>query len=195
MTSSLHLRKPGLIALALLALAPAMGQTGPYVNVSSGVATFTSSDYLERTSFTKRRDAIGVGYAVNDLVALDVSYFQIQEANASYTLASPGPFGGTVNAREKLSGFAFGPVFRWKVTAVVTVFTRQSAVSIKDEITDSGHSVLSKTSWGYQPSIGLSFRLTSKAPVCLGLELNRVFSASGQAKDITGFLVNLSYGF
>ncbi len=187
-------RTSTLIALGLLAIAPAMAQTGPYVTVSSGRASFTSSPYLLRSSFTKRRDSIGVGYGISDLVALEVSYFQVQSASVSYSLPMPG-HSTSINGQEKLSGFALGPVLRWQVTGFVTVYTRQSAVAVKDDVSDSGYSVSSRTFWGYQPSLGIAFRLTSKAPISLGVEVNRIFAGGDQAKEVTGFMANLSYGF
>lgn len=179
-------------------LAPvAMAQSGPYVTVSSGSATYSSSDL---GSQTRRRDAISAGYLLSSLAALEVSYFQIEEA--TYYPEQPVHFVPplyAIKAREKINGYAFGPVFRWKVSEQTTVFTRQSAVSIQiDETTEYNTGPASNwnsTTWGYQPSVGLDFRLFRQTPVSLGVELNHVFTTTGRIKNITGFLVNLSYGF
>jgi hypothetical protein len=197
-TPPIRLMKTRLLILAMLLVPAAVAQPGPYVTVSTGSATFSSSDAGNQT---KRRDAVCAGYAVSDLIALEVSYFQIQEAKYSPDNLSLlfTPSYHSIEGREKINGFAFGPVFRWRLSERVTVFTKQSAVSIQiDQTTvyNTGPSSnWNSTTWGYQPSVGLDFRVTSKTPLSLGLELNRVLTTSGRIKDITGILVNLSYGF
>lgn len=177
----------------------AMAQSGPYVTASAGLATFDSSTTGNQA---KSREAICAGYVLSDLIALEVSYFRIQEAQGFEDFPAPG-ISYTAETREKVSGFAFGPVFRWKLSEWATIFTKQSAVSIKDDessvatyspgnvrVSSNSNSTFS----GYQPSVGINFRLTNKAPVSLGLELNRVFATSDRIKRITGIFVNLSYG-
>ncbi len=191
------------LAFAVLGVVPAMAQSGPFVTASSGLVTFSTSIFGEQNNHTKRRDAISVGYVLSDLVAFDLSYFQVQSTEFTESFVFPGNSYSDTE-RDKLSGFAFGPVLRWKLADGVTVFTRQSAVAITDEetVTIRGYNVAytttsksNRTFWGYQPSVGINFRLTTKAPVSLGVELNHVFTGNGRVKDMTGLLLNLSYGF
>ena len=183
--------------LALLWVPAAVAQPGPYVTVSSGSATYSSSDL---GSQTRRRDAISAGYSLSSLVALEVSGFQIEEA--TYYPEQPIHFVPptfAIKAREKINGFALGPVFRWKLSERTTVFTRQSAVSLQIDETTTYNGGQSSTwnsmVWAYQASVGIDFRLMSATPLSLGVELNHVFTTSGRVKDLTGILLSLSYGF
>jgi hypothetical protein len=100
------------LIVMLVLLIPAGGvQAQPYLSASTGTAHIDATGY---GSQTRRRDAVAVGQGLTDLFAVEVSYFQIQEARY------PLPVGSTqttipaaVAVRQKLSGLAVGPVFRW----------------------------------------------------------------------------------
>ena len=181
--------------VSLLALAGAL-QAQPYAMISTGSVNYSSPDV---GSQTKRRDTLSVGYALNEGIAVEASYFQVQEA--IYNPAPPPALlpSYTVEAREKKSGFAVGPVFRWKLSDQVWVFTRQSLASIRTDavkVSNTGASTgWSYTDWGYQPSAGVQFRPVKDSPVGVGLELSFLLTNRNRIKRLTTFVINLSYGF
>ena len=188
-----------LLAAALLA-STACAQPGPYFTLSSGTATFGSQ---ATNGQTKRRDAVGAGFALNGVFAVEASYFWVQEArDAAEDLAGPGfhnPDFFPVASGMKLCGYAYGPVLRWKVSDRVTLFTKQSAVTIKADETD-WFNTGSATHWSYtvrayQPSLGIDLRLSQRAPVRLGLEVSRALTKNYPVKNLTCVGLNLSYGF
>jgi len=188
-----------LLAAALLT-AIVHAQPGPYFTLSSGTATFSSQ---ATNGQTKRRDAVGAGFALNGVFAVEASYFRVQEArDAAEDLAGPGfhnPSLFAVTSGMKLSGYAYGPVLRWKVSDRVTLFTKQSAVTIKADETDwfnTGSAThRSYTVRAYQPSVGVDGRLSQRVPVRLGLEVSRALTDHYPVKNLTCVGLNLSYGF
>ncbi|MGA2444317.1 MAG: hypothetical protein ABSG50_02675 [Opitutaceae bacterium] len=75
-----------IVMLVLLTLAGGV-QAQPYLTASTGTAHIAATGY---GSQTRRRDALAVGYGLTDLIAVEASYFQIQEAR--YPLPPPpGP--------------------------------------------------------------------------------------------------------
>lgn len=187
-----------LIVVLLLALASGL-QAQPYAMISTGSANY-SSPYVG--SQTKRRDTVSIGYALNERITVEASYFQIQEAIYTPELIFPPsspPPSYTVEAREKKSGFAFGPVLRWKLSEEVTVFTKQSLASIQtDAVTVSNtgsSSSWSFTDWGYQPSVGVHVRPVKDSPVGIGLEVSFLLTDRNRIKRLTSVVLNLSYGF
>lgn len=185
-----------LLTLALVLASTAIAEPGPFVTASVGSAAFSSS---VTPSLTSPRYGLSAGYAFSDLFAVDVSYFQTAEAKYVpdvFIHAAPALYG--VEERQKISGFAFGPVFRWKLSDWVSVFTRQSYVSFKtDDVTlfNTGPTAnRSLTTSGYQPSVGINFRFTKGAPFSVGLEVNHVLPSNDGIK-MTSVFANLSYGF
>ncbi len=176
-----------------------MAQPGPYVTLSSGTATFSSE---ATPSQTERRDAIAVGYAANGVIALEASYFGVQPAGyEAEDLAGPGFYNPNlypVTSAMKLSGYAFSLVLRWKLSDRVTLFTKQSTVSIKAEestrYNTGGTSHWNSTVRAYQPSVGIDFRLSQETPVSLGLEVNRALTSRYPIKGLTCVMVNFTYG-
>jgi hypothetical protein len=65
-----------IVMLVLLTLAGGV-QAQPYLMASTGTAPIDATGY---GSQTRRRDAVARGYGLTDLLAVDASYFQIQEA-------------------------------------------------------------------------------------------------------------------
>lgn len=191
--------KSRLLLVFILLIPAARAQSGPYVTLSSGTATFSAEN---NPSQTRRRDAIAVGYAANRVIAFEASYFWVQpQGYAADNPPSPGFYDPNFypkTSEMRLSGYAFGLVFRWKLSDRVTLFTKQSAVSIK-----AGESTWYNTGWAggwtstiraYQPGLGIDFRLSQKIPLRLGLEVNRALVSSYAANGVTSVLVNLSYG-
>ncbi|HUL52210.1 MAG TPA: outer membrane beta-barrel protein [Opitutaceae bacterium] len=187
-------------ALALLVVSLALIgalQAQPYAMLSTGSANYSSPTI---GSQTKRRDTLGVGYALNERVAVEASIFQIQEATYTPDLPTlPGQTTYTVQAREKKSGFAVGPVFRWKVLDQITVYTKQSFASIRTDaatVLNTGATTnWSYADWGYQPSIGAQLRAAKDSPVGLGVELSFLLTNRNRIKRLTTLGLNLSYGF
>jgi hypothetical protein len=185
------------ILMALLALASGL-QAEPYAMISTGSANYSSPTI---GSQTKRRDTLCVGYALNERITIEASYFQIQEAvyNPEPLIHAPPSFTFAVEAREKKSGFAFGPVLRWKLSEEVTVFTKQSVASIRTDavtvLNTGSSSNWSYTDWGYQPSAGVQFRPVKDSPVGVGLEISFLLTDRDRIKRLTTISLNLSYGF
>jgi hypothetical protein len=183
----------------MLLIPAAWAQSGPYVTLSSGTATFSAEN---NPSQTRRRDAIAVGYAANGVIAIEASYFGVQPAGyAAVDMTGPGFFNPNfypVTSAMKLSGYAFGLVLRWKLSDRVTLFTKQSVTSIKAE-----ESTRFNTGWtsnwnstvrAYQPGVGIDFRLSQKTPLSFGLEVNRALISSYAVNGVTCVMVNFTYG-
>ena len=184
--------------VTLLALASGL-QAQPYAMISTGSTNYSSPTI---GSQTKRRDTLSLGYALNERITVEGSYFQIQEAIYTPDLIFPPggpPPSYTIQAREKKSGFAIGPVIRWKLSEEVTVFTKQSLASIETDavtVSNTGSSLSwSYTDWGYQPSAGVHFRPVKDSPLGIGLEVSFLLTNRNRIKRLTSVVLNLSYGF
>jgi hypothetical protein len=181
-----------IFVLALLTLAGGM-RAQPYITAATGTAHIDAAGY---GSQTRRRDSLTIGYALTDFITGEASYFEIQEAR--YPLpAPPGPtvIPAAVAVRQKLSGFAVGPVFRWNVFPGFTVFTRQSLAFSRTALLTEQLSSSSSRSYrngSYQPSVGVNFRPWKGAPLGVGLEM--IYVSMSQAK-ITSTVLDVSYGF
>jgi len=174
-------------------------QAQPYAMISTGSANYSSPTV---GSQTKRRDTLSIGYALNERITVEASYFQIQETNYTPDLIFPGgilPPSYTVQAREKKSGYAFGPMIRWKLSEGISVFTKQSLACIRTEavtVLNTGSSPSwSYTDWGYRPSVGMQVRPVKDSPAGLGLEVSFLLTDRNRIKRLTTVALNLSYGF
>jgi hypothetical protein len=168
-------------------------QAQPYLTASTGTAHIEATGY---GSQSRRRDGVAIGQGLTEFIALEVSYFQLQEARY------PLPTGSVqttipvaVAVRQKLSGFALGPVFRWNIFPGFMVYTRQTlAFSKTDLLTEQINSSSGRSyrNGSYQPSVGLHFRPLKGIPLGVGLEW--IYVSMSQAK-ITSTVLNASYGF
>jgi len=192
--------KTKLFVPLLLLVSTALAQPGPYLTLSTGSATFNPED---SGSQTRRRDSVAVGYTITNMLAVEASYFQIQEATYS-PVGAPGPGFFDPNyyptrSGTRLTGYTVGPVLRWQLSDRVTVFTRQMFASIKAKETTwftGGATYDRNTTLGaWQPSVGIDFRLGGRLPLSLGLEVSHAVVSKYQVKDLTAVLVNFSYGF
>lgn len=188
-----------LLLFGLLLVPAAWAQSGPYVTLSSGTATFSAEN---NPSQTRRRDAIALGYAASRVIALEASYFWVQPQDyAADNPPSPGfqdPNFYPKTSEMRLSGYAFGLVFRWKLSDWVTLFTQQSVTSIKAEET-TRYNIGWTAGWtstirAYQPGLGIDFRLSQKIPLRLGLEVSRALVSSYAFNGVTCVMVNFTYG-
>jgi hypothetical protein len=185
--------KTKLIVMLVLLIPAGGAQAQPYLTASTGTAHIAATGY---GSQTRRRDAVAIGQGLTDLIAVEVSYFQIQEAR--YPLPPPpGPtiIPAAVAVRQKLSGLVVGPVFRWNFFAGLMVYTRQSLAFSKTTLFTEQLNFSSGRSYrngSYQPSVGLHFRPLKSIPFGAGLEW--IYVAMSQAK-ITSTVLNVSYGF
>ena len=182
------------LIVMLMLLIPAGGvQAQPYLTASTGTAHIAANGY---GSQSRRRDAVAIGQGLTDLIAVEVSYFQIQEARYPLpTGALQTTIPAAVAVRQKLSGFAVGPVFRWNFFAGLTLYTRQSLAFSKTDLFTEQFNYSSGRSYrngSYQPSVGLHFRPLKGIPFGAGLEW--IYVAMSQAK-ITSTVLNVSYGF
>ena len=167
-------------------------QAQPYLTASTGTAHIDATGY---GSQTRRRDAVAVGSGLTDLIAVEASYFQIQEARYPLPAGSTTTIPAAVAVRQKLSGFAMGPVFRWNLLAGLTVYTRQSLAFSKTDLFTEQFNFSSGRSFrngSYQPSLGIHFRPLKSIPFGAGLEW--IYVSMSQSK-ITSTVLNVSYGF
>jgi hypothetical protein len=181
-----------IVMLVLLILAGGV-QAQPYLTASTGTAHIDATGY---GSQTRRRDAVAVGYGLTDIIAVEASYFQIQEARYPLPAGSmQTTIPAAVAVRQKLSGLAVGPVFRWHLLAGLTLYTRQSLAFSKTDLFTEQFNFSSGRSYrngSYQPSVGLHFRPMKGLPFGAGLEW--IYVSMSQAK-ITSTVLNVSYGF
>jgi hypothetical protein len=186
-----------LCATALCSLCAAWCRAGPYITVSSGAATVQTNTIGEQTL---RRNALGVGYGLTGMFALEVSGFRLADGTDD-SGPFPGIHGDTIST-EKLSGVAVGAVLRGRLSDWVTVYTKQSYVSLRDEVSGLtrgidfqywSHSVATISGW--QPAVGLDFRLSRRVPLSLGVEVNQFFASNNNLRNLRSVMLNFSYGF
>ena len=186
-----------LLPIAVLCLPTAFLRAGPYVTVSSGAATVQT--WVIGTE-NLRRESVSLGYGFTDPLAVEVSFFRIADASGD-TGPSPGTHSDTFFT-EKLRGIAIGPVLRARLAEGLTIFLKASYTSLRDDVSSMTEGVYAQywshsltTISGWQPAVGLSFRLSKRVPLGLGAEMNQVFMSNDRVKELRSVLLDLSYGF